>query len=58
MDALKYRAAEKGANAVIGIDVDYTEFSGNRVALILNGTLVKLAVLAPRSVAKQPDPEV
>jgi uncharacterized protein YbjQ (UPF0145 family) len=40
VDALKHRAAEKGANAVIGVDMDYTEFSNNRVALILNGTLV------------------
>ena len=43
MDALKYLAAEKGANAVIAIDLDYAEFSGNRIALIINGTLVKLA---------------
>lgn len=39
---LKMRAAEKGANAVVGVDLDYTEFSGNRVALIVNGTLVRL----------------
>ena len=58
MNALKFRAAEKGANAVIGVDLDFTEFSGNRVALVLNGTLVKLAVLKPRPVAKQPDPEI
>jgi uncharacterized protein YbjQ (UPF0145 family) len=45
MNALKYIAAEQGANAVIGIDLDYTEFSGNRVALIINGTLVRLAPL-------------
>jgi uncharacterized protein YbjQ (UPF0145 family) len=43
MDTLKFRAAERGANAVIGVDLDYAEFSGNRVALIINGTLVKLA---------------
>ena len=43
MNALKYVAAEKGANAVIGVDLDYSEFSGNRVALIINGTLVKIA---------------
>lgn len=41
-EALKFIAADKGANAVIGIDLDYTEFSGNRVALIVNGTLVKI----------------
>lgn len=39
-EALKYVAMRRGANAVVGIDMDYTEFSGNRVALILNGTLV------------------
>jgi uncharacterized protein YbjQ (UPF0145 family) len=40
MDALKFAAASKGANAVVGIDMDFTEFSGNRIGLILNGTLV------------------
>jgi uncharacterized protein YbjQ (UPF0145 family) len=42
MVALKILAAEKGANAVVGVDLDYTEFSGNRVGLILNGTLVRV----------------
>lgn len=42
MDTLKFRAAEKGANAVLAIDIDYTEFSGNRIALIINGTLVSV----------------
>ena len=41
-ESLKMIAAKKGANAVIGIDLDYTEFSGNRVGLILNGTLVRI----------------
>jgi uncharacterized protein YbjQ (UPF0145 family) len=45
-DLLKTRAAEKGSNAVVGIDLDYTEFSGNRVALIVNGTLVRAAPIA------------
>ncbi|AGA29963.1 YbjQ family protein [Singulisphaera acidiphila] len=39
---LKVRAAKQGANAVVGIDMDYAEFDGNRVALILNGTLVEI----------------
>lgn len=43
MGALKYLAAEKGANAVIGIDLDYTEFNGNRIGLVINGTLVEIA---------------
>jgi uncharacterized protein YbjQ (UPF0145 family) len=60
MNTLKYIAAEKGANAVIGIDLDYTEFSGNRIALIINGTLVKLASISGTATApiKQADPEV
>jgi uncharacterized protein YbjQ (UPF0145 family) len=45
MDTLKFVAAEQGANAVIGVDLDYSEFSGNRIALIINGTLVQLAPL-------------
>lgn len=39
---LKYRVFEKGGNAVIGIDLDYTEFSGNRIGLIANGTIVEV----------------
>jgi uncharacterized protein YbjQ (UPF0145 family) len=40
LGALKFVAAEKGANAVVAVDLDYTEFTGNRIALIINGTLV------------------
>jgi uncharacterized protein YbjQ (UPF0145 family) len=39
---LKVRAAERDAHAVIGIDLDYTEFSSNRIGLILSGTMVRL----------------
>jgi len=39
---LKLVAFEKGANAVVGVDLDYTEFSGNRIGLIVNGTLVAI----------------
>jgi len=42
LDILRYRAFEKGGNAVIAIDLDYTEFSGNRIGLIANGTVVEL----------------
>jgi uncharacterized protein YbjQ (UPF0145 family) len=38
---LKTLAARQDANAVVGIDLDYTEFSVNRIGLILNGTLVR-----------------
>ena len=50
MDSLKYLAAERGADAVVGIDLDYTEFTGNRIALIINGTLV-----APEPVTGPPE---
>jgi len=39
---LKYRAFERDGNAVIGIDIDYTEFSGNRIGIVVNGTVVEL----------------
>ena len=50
-ETLTMRAAAKGAHAVIGIDFGYTEFSGNRIGLIINGTLVRLArnSTAPRT---------
>lgn len=32
----------RGANAVVGVDLDYTEFSNNRVAVIASGTLVQV----------------
>lgn len=38
---LKEKAINLGANAVIGVDLDYTEFTGNRVGLMLSGTFVK-----------------
>ena len=40
---LKFVAFEKGANPVIGVDIDYREFSGNRIGVVANGTLMKLA---------------
>jgi uncharacterized protein YbjQ (UPF0145 family) len=43
LDKLRYRAFEIGGNAVVGIDLDYTEFSGNRIGLIANGTIVVVA---------------
>ncbi|KDR96715.1 Uncharacterized conserved protein YbjQ, UPF0145 family [Peptoclostridium litorale DSM 5388] len=39
---LRMHAAEKGGNAVIGIDIDYTEFTSNRIGLIANGTVVEM----------------
>lgn len=43
---LKYRAFEKGGNAIVGIDIDYTEFSGNRIGLIANGTIVEIVPIS------------
>ena len=42
LDALKFRAYEKGGNGLIGVDIDYTEFTGNKIGVVLNGTIVKL----------------
>ena len=39
---LKKRTFEKKGNAVVGIDMDFTEFSGNRIGLIVNGTIVSI----------------
>jgi uncharacterized protein YbjQ (UPF0145 family) len=42
-ETLAMIAAERGANAIVGIDIDYTEFSSNRIGLVVNGTLVEIA---------------
>ena len=52
MDRLKFVAAMKGANAVIGIDIDYTEFTGNRIGVIINGTIVQIARIPPKDASK------
>ncbi len=41
-DKLKFIAVKNNGNAVIGIDIDYTEFTGNRIGIIVNGTIVKI----------------
>jgi uncharacterized protein YbjQ (UPF0145 family) len=41
-DQLKHKAFEKGADAVIGINIGHAEFSENRIAIIVYGTLVRL----------------
>ena len=51
--ALKHLALQQGANAVVGIDLDYTEFSGNRIGLIANGTLVSIVPHSPSGSARQ-----
>lgn len=42
VDKLRWVAAERGGNAVVGVDLDFTEFAGNRVGLIVNGTVVEV----------------
>lgn len=42
---LKYLAYERKGNAVVGIDIDYTEFTGNRIGVIVSGTIVKIEIL-------------
>jgi len=39
---LKMKATRAGGNAVIGVDLDYTEFTKNRIGLIVNGTVVTI----------------
>jgi uncharacterized protein YbjQ (UPF0145 family) len=34
----------KGANAVVGVDIDYTEFSGNRIGVVASGTIVCIEI--------------
>ena len=46
---LKKLAAEHGANAIIGIDVDYTTFSADIMGVIANGTAVKIEKISERN---------
>lgn len=39
---LRKKANDVGANAIVGIDLDYTEFSSNKIGVIINGTFVKI----------------
>lgn len=40
-DKLKYIAAQKGGNAIVGVNIAYTEFTSNRIGLIVSGTIVQ-----------------
>lgn len=40
IDKLTYKSAEKGGNAVIGIDFDYITFANNMIGVVANGTSV------------------
>ena len=39
---LEQQALSRGANAVIGVDLDYTMFSSNMIGVMMNGTAVKI----------------
>lgn len=45
MDKIKLEAYSLGGDAVIGIDLEYASFEGNRIAVIVSGTIVKLEPL-------------
>jgi uncharacterized protein YbjQ (UPF0145 family) len=42
LDELRLRALRAQGNAVIGVDLDYTEFSLNRVGVVASGTIVEI----------------
>ena len=41
-------ALQRGANAVVGVDIDYTEFQANRIGVVINGTLVSIQPASPK----------
>jgi uncharacterized protein YbjQ (UPF0145 family) len=45
LQRMKTLAFQKGANAVVGVDIDYTEFAANRIGVVVNGTLVLIEAL-------------
>lgn len=42
LNAMKKKIFLNGGNAMIGTDIDYIEFTGNRVELVISGTIVEL----------------
>jgi uncharacterized protein YbjQ (UPF0145 family) len=51
---LQLYAAERGGNAVIGVTMTCTEFSGNRIGVIMNGTIVSVVPVGKPEAAKLP----
>lgn len=45
MTEIRYKAANIGANAIIGVDFEYTMFGSSIVAVIISGTAVKIEPL-------------
>lgn len=59
-DTLRDRAVACNADAVIGIDVDYTTYTRDLIGLVVNGTCVKLddnSSASIRPAARRPGPE-
>jgi len=48
LSKIKYAALSKGGNAVVGMDIDYTEFTGNKIGVIISGTIVNIAKIEPK----------
>ena len=42
MEELKEKAVDIGANAIIGIDIDFSMFGDSMIAVIANGTAVMI----------------
>jgi uncharacterized protein YbjQ (UPF0145 family) len=42
MTEIRYRAKELDANAIVGVDLDYSVIGNNMLMLVANGTAVKL----------------
>jgi uncharacterized protein YbjQ (UPF0145 family) len=45
MEKIGYSARETGADAVIGLVINLTEFSNNRIGLVVYGTMVKTEII-------------
>ena len=45
IDDLSNQATDLGANAIIGVDLDYTLFGGELIGIIMNGTAVEIKKL-------------
>lgn len=54
MQKLKFAALRKGGNALVGVDIDYTEFSGNRIGVVASGTIVLVERTGSQGVPASP----
>lgn len=52
-ERLKEMAHNRGGNAVIGIDVDYTTFTNDIIGIIVGGTIVKIEKKIPEKEVKR-----